>query len=122
MLDEAQKLFKQLRDYADTQFALFKLETAKRVSAVVSSLMAIILVALLGFVAVLLLSLAAAYWLGSILGSVPLGLTIVGAFYILLCIIVWLSREKILRIPVMNEMIKQLFPNKEGNNQPEQEK
>lgn len=109
MFEESQKLLEQMREYLDTRIDLIKLQTAKKLSAVISSIMGLILAAMFGFIAVLMFSMALAWWLSDITGSLPLGFSIVGLLFVILCGGLWLGREKILRIPVMNEIIKQLF-------------
>ncbi len=110
MLDKIEDLINQLRAYADTRIAIAKLEVARKSSQMLSSAIAIILVALIFFLFMLMISIAGAWALGKWFNSMPLGFLAMGVFYLVICIIIWASREKVLRLPIMNAMIKQLFP------------
>ena len=110
MLDKIEGLINQLRAYADTRIALAKLEGAKKISHLLSSFMAIVMVALIFFLFMIMISIAGAWALGTWFNSMPLGFLAVAVFYLLVCMIIWGSREKMLRVPIMNSMIKKLFP------------
>jgi hypothetical protein len=62
-------------------------------------------------------SIAAAYALSAWIGKMYAGFLIVSGIYFLLGIIIWNGREKFLRIPVMNAMIRQLLKKDEENEQ-----
>ncbi len=117
MLDKIEDLFHQLRAYADTRIAIAKLEAAKKSSAILSSLIAVIMVAFIAFLFILMLSIAGAWALGVWLDSMPLGFLFAGVFYLIICLFIWNGREKILRIPIMNKMIIEMFPDKAEKDQ-----
>lgn len=110
MLAKIEELINQLKAYADTRIALAKLEAARKTSQVLSSAIAFILVALVFFLFMLMISIAGAWALGDWFGSMPLGFLVVAVIYLIICLIIWASREKFLRVPIMNSMIRQLFP------------
>jgi hypothetical protein len=110
MLTKIEELLDQLKAYADTRIALAKLEAAKKISHLLSSAIAFILVALLFFLFMLMISIAGAWALGNWFHSMPLGFLVVGIVYLIVCLFIWTSREKFLRVPIMNSMIMQLFP------------
>lgn len=113
MMEKFQSLLEQLKDYSETRITLLKLETAKKVSGGVSMAVALFSVALLGFLAIFLMSVAAAWALGRWIDSMPLGFLIIGAVYALICVIIWKAKERILRLPVMNALIREFFTEKE---------
>lgn len=110
MLDKIEQLIDQLKSYADTRITLAKLEAAKKTSQVLSSMIAFVLVALIFFLFVVMISIAGALALGSWFGSMPLGFLAVGIIYLVICLVIWTSREKTIRAPIMTGMIRQLFP------------
>lgn len=111
MIDKIEGLVNQLKSYADTRIALAKLEGARKVSDVISSIVATLMVALIMFLFITMVSIAGAIALGKWFGSMPLGFLAVGVLYLLACIVIWKAREKMLQVPIMNGMLKKLFPN-----------
>ena len=54
-------------------------------------------------------SIAAALALSAWIGKMYAGFLIVAGIYLLIGIIVWNARERLLRIPIMNSIINQMF-------------
>ncbi|PWT76794.1 MAG: hypothetical protein C5B59_05555 [Bacteroidetes bacterium] len=98
-----------LKTYVSTKIEEAKLSAADRVSDVLSVFIAKLLTSLLFFLFVLFASTSAAYAIGSKLGRTWLGFLIVALSYLLLGWIVWIARERLLRIPIMNSIIRRLF-------------
>ncbi|MFI5151863.1 MAG: phage holin family protein [Chitinophagales bacterium] len=98
-----------LKRYVNGKISQVKLGAAEKTSDILSVLIARTLVAIVFFFFVLLASEALAYGLGEYLGKNWLGFLIVAAFYLLAGVIIWKTKEKILRIPIMNGLIRRLF-------------
>jgi hypothetical protein len=98
-----------VKDYVETRIAAVKLETAARASKIVSNLAAVFIILGILFLFFVFASVAAALALSAWIGKAYAGFLIIAAFYLLLVMIIWTGRERILRIPIMNSMIKQLF-------------
>ena len=98
-----------LKRYVNTKISQVKLGAAEKTSDILSVLIARALVAIVFFFFVLLASEALAYGLGEYLGKNWLGFLIVAAFYLLAGVIIWKTRERTLRIPIMNSLIRRLF-------------
>lgn len=106
---QMENLAKNARSYFKTRVEVVKLNAAAKVSTVTSKVIAGIIVGVV-FVFVLLFGgMAAGYGLGAWLGKTYLGFLIVTGFYLLAGVIVLLARERLIRIPIMNSIIKQLF-------------
>jgi len=101
------------KKYLNTRIAQVKLGAAEKTSDILSVLIARLLVAVVFFFFILFASTAAAYSLGALMGAAWAGFLIVAAFYLLAGLIIWAARERLLRIPIMNRIIRRLF-----NNQP----
>jgi hypothetical protein len=114
-----EELVKNARSYFKTRVEVVKLNAAAKVSLVTSRLIAAIIVGVV-FVFVLLFGgMAAGYGLGEWLGKTYLGFLIVTGFYLLVGIIVLAARERLIRIPIMNSIIQQLF--KENDHEKDKE-
>jgi Putative Actinobacterial Holin-X, holin superfamily III len=111
---KVETIAEQLRDYVNVKIAQTKLSVAEKTSKLVSVIIAAMIAGMVFFFAVLYAGMAAAYCIGDWLNSTWLGFLIVTGIYVLLGIIIWLSKEKLIRLPVMNAIILQLF-NKEDN-------
>ncbi len=104
-------------DYVNTKVASVKLGAAAKSSKVLSNFFARIIVACIFLLFLVFASIAAAFALSAWIGKMYAGFLIISGIYFLLGIIVWKGREKFLRIPIMNGMIRQLFKNDEEDEQ-----
>ncbi len=102
-----------IKDYVNTRMEYVKLSAAEKSSAVIANVIAVFAVAIVFIFFIIFAGMALAFGLAAWLGSTWLGFLIVAALYLLLGVIVWVARGKIIRMPVMNSMIQQLFVNEE---------
>lgn len=110
-----EELAQHARDYINTRIEVVKLNAAEKTSLVVSRVMAAIAVAVVFIFFIFFAGIAAAYALAGWLGEVYWGFLIVAGLFLLAGIIVWFARERLIRIPVMNAIIHQLFKEKEDH-------
>ncbi|MBS1510299.1 MAG: phage holin family protein [Bacteroidetes bacterium] len=99
-----------VKKYINNRAAAAALTAAEKTSAVVANIIAGIVVAAIILPAVILLGFAAAVVLNNHMGSFWLGFMITGLIFIIAAVVIWRFRESIIRIPVMNHMIKQMTP------------
>ena len=97
-----------VKEYINTRVELTKLQIAEKTSLVVSQLIAGAIVALFFLLFLIFGSIAGAWALSTWLGKPYLGFLIVAGIYLVLGIIVWAGRGRLLRFPIMNAIIKQL--------------
>jgi hypothetical protein len=93
----------------DTRLDTVKLSVAEKTSALLANVLAGIVVALVFICFIFFGSIALALLLGSWMGAWWLGFLIVAGIYLLLGLITWLARGRLIRLPIMNAMIRQLF-------------
>lgn len=98
-----------LKQYVNTKVAQAKLGAAESISDVASVFIAKMMAGFVFFLFVLFGSGAAALAIGDAFGKPWLGWLLVAGFYLLLGLIIWWARERILRIPIMNAIINRLF-------------
>lgn len=102
-------LIERAKDYAETRIDLLKLKAIDKSSSGISLAVTMIVVILLGFIILLLLTIGIALLLGDLLGKSYYGFFIVAAFYIIAGLVMYSFREKWLKIPIANSMIKKLL-------------
>jgi len=116
MLEELEKIRKEIREYLGVRFDLLRLQIAENISGILSKTATLIITGYLLFFILLFLSIAAGYFFASLLGSNELGFLCVAGFYTLLLLIFMLFRKRIIERPVIRTVIKLLFP-KTGDNE-----
>jgi hypothetical protein len=109
LFSKAEDLAANLKEYVNTRIDSLKLNAAEKSSIIVANAVARLIVAILILFFLMLGSVALSLVLGIWIGKTWAGFLIVGGFYLLLSLIVWTARGKLIRMPVMNSMIQQLF-------------
>lgn len=107
--EKIEELAGNVKQYVNSKIDAVKLSAAEKSSVIISNLIAGLLVAGVFLFFLIFVSIAAALLLGSWLGKMWAGFLMMAGFYLLVAIIVWTARESIIRLPVMNAIIKQLF-------------
>lgn len=102
-----------MRSYIDTSREYYKLKAFKIASQGTSGLVKGLMVGILGAMALLFLSLAAAWAIGNALGGIAYGLLTVGAGYIVLAVIAYLLRNKINK-PLLIKLSQYYFHDNEN--------
>ncbi len=102
-------LAERARDYINTSVQLAKLKIVNKVSSAASSLVTMIVLPLLILVVLILFSVGFSFWLGKILGAYHYGFFIIGAFFILVIILIYKFRDKWLKMPVANSLIENIL-------------
>ncbi len=113
---KVEELAGTIKDYADTRMELVKLNIAEKSSAVIANLIGGFIVVVVFLFFIIFASTALAVGLGEWFGNTWLGFLIVGFLYLLTGTAVWAARGKIIRLPIMNALIKQLFTNDDEDN------
>ncbi len=96
-------------DLAETKAELWKLGAAGKISETVSSLMSVIATAMLIGLAVITLSFGVAFWIGSEMGELSYGFFIVGGFYLLIGLLVFVFRRDWIKKPINNLVINKII-------------
>jgi hypothetical protein len=102
------KLIGHVIECAETRFDLVAIDIQDKVSEILASMASIALVAmLLGFV-VLLVSIGAAMYLSEYFESAFIGFILLAAFYLVVAVIVWVARARLVKLPVINAVLKKI--------------
>jgi hypothetical protein len=102
-------LAERLKAYLNTRLSQLKLSAAEKTAKVSSVLIAVLLAALVFFLFLTIFSMGIALLIGELLGSYWLGFLIMSGLILLLGIWGWISKDRWLRIPIMNMLIGILF-------------
>ena len=110
-----EELADTIKEYVNTRIESVKLSAAEKSSAVIANVLAGLIVALVFFFFIIFASIALSFGLGEWIGKTWAGFLIVAFLYLLAGIVVWAARGKIIRLPLMNALIRQLFSNEDDN-------
>ena len=99
-MNEFQQLFEQLKKYLELQRQNVSVTTAEGMSKVLSAVVVALLFIMIGSVMLLLLSFAAAYWLGDMMENNALGFLILFAIVSIILLVIWLNRKKWISEPM----------------------
>ena len=102
-----EELFYKLKDYADTRIDLFKLKAISKVSGVLSSVISGVVLVLLFFMVLICITIGFALLIGNALGQIWLGFLIMAGIYIVIGLIMFMSRAKFIKTPISNKFIKE---------------
>ncbi|OSZ77623.1 hypothetical protein CAP36_14720 [Chitinophagaceae bacterium IBVUCB2] len=112
---KAEEMADNVKDYINTRIESAKLSVAEKSSKLMANAMAAIIVTAILFFFFLFAGIALSLVLGEWVSNTWAGFLIVAALYLLIGLIVWSCREKIIRLPIMNALIKQFFADDEEN-------
>lgn len=98
-----------VKAYVNTQIELLKLQLTDKISAAGSTIFSSVLLVLTIISCIFFLSCWAALYLSARIGDIYSGFAIVGGFYLLLSIILFVARKQILVTPIRSQLIKVLF-------------
>ena len=107
--DKIEELAGNIKKYVNTRIDAAKLSAAEKSSAMISNLIAGLFVAGVFLLFIIFASIALALLVGIWIGKIWAGFLVVAGLYMLLGLVVWTAREKIIRLPIMNALIKQFF-------------
>lgn len=106
---KAEDLAEHIKEYINVQVATAKLGAAEKTSKLAANLIAAAIAVIVFIFFLLFASIALAFVFSKLTGEYYLGFLIVAGIYLLLGLITWALKERMLRIPIMNKMLEQLF-------------
>jgi hypothetical protein len=102
-------LIDQSKDFVETQIELTKLKAIDKSADVLSTAIVMVTVIFFGSLFVIFVSVGLALVLGNWLGSNQYGFLIVGAFYGLLLLLVYLKKDRWIKTPIANGLINKML-------------
>ena len=113
--NDTESLVDEAKEYLNTRPAQLKLSFAEKTSRIAALMIAVVMSALVFFLVLVLISVAGAIAIGNWLENYWLGFLVIAAIILLAGFILWLAKDRLLRIPVMNVLIKVMFDEDEKN-------
>ena len=112
---KVESLVNELKEYVNIRVAQAKLSIAEKLSRILAYMISILMAALVFFLFLVLASVAAAIVIGQWLENIWLGFIIVACLCLLLGVLLWASKDRLVRQPIMNTLIKLLFETDSDN-------
>ncbi len=106
--DEMNALLEKAKDLAETKAEIFKLKIARKVTLTLSGILVMLFVAVAAMLALIIISIGVALWLGNKLGEPSYGFFIVGLFYMIAGLICYVLRKTVLKDPISNYIIDKI--------------
>lgn len=102
-------LFDRAGAYFETRMDLLKMKSVDKSSAALSSFVSGLALFFILSVSVIITSIGVALWLGELTGKTYFGFYIVGGFYFIIGIILYLFRKQIVEGPVADSFINKVI-------------
>jgi hypothetical protein len=110
---KVEELAGEVKEYFNTRLDSVKLDAAEKTSKVTADLIAGVMAAVIFLLFFLFINFTLAYALAEWIGKTWAGFLIVSGFYLLAGIFIWVVRQKLIGLPLMNRMIGILFKPRE---------
>ena len=109
------KLLLEFKKYLELQKEFVKLDATEKMTVILSAILIVTVLLLLGSIVFLFLTFALAYYLGDVLGSLSLGFGLISAFILLLTVIFYLNRNRMVIQPMARFMTKLILTKEDGS-------
>jgi len=110
---KAEEFGEHLKEYFNNRVSSAKLNAAEKSSAIIANFISKAITFLVFVFFIVFASIALSLKLGKMIGELYSGFLIVASIYLLLGILTWFLRERILKNPIMDAMLYQLFKTNE---------
>lgn len=108
-MNQVEGLFGELREYVALRIQIAQLKFSSKSSLVASSVLTYMLVFMVAFFFILVLTIGVSLWIGSLMGEWYLGFMIMAGVYLMIGLIIYIFRNKWVRIPLNNLIVKEIF-------------
>jgi hypothetical protein len=105
-------LYEKAKEYTQTTIELYKLIAAEKTAEVLASLVFRIVFLFLAAFFILFSSIGLSFYLGELLHSTAIGFLLVSFVYLILAILLYSFRDKWIKAPISNLIIKELLYSK----------
>jgi len=105
---KVESIIQHIRQYLEAKWELFLLNSSDKASGLISSIASILLIAVSMIFVLLFLSVAAAILIGRAYNDFSIGFLYVGLFYLVVSIVLYVFRNSLIKIPVINKILEAL--------------
>lgn len=116
IFDKAEEMVGNIKEYVNNGLNDIKLKVAEKTSAIIANLVAGLMTVFVFLLVIIFGGITLSFGLGEWIGKIWLGFLVVTIIYLLLGVIIWKLRKRIIQFPIMNAILDQLM-----NNQDEQD-
>jgi hypothetical protein len=102
-------LIDKSKDFLDNKIELARLKTIDKSADVLSSVVVMVSMLVIGTLVIVFFSVGLALFLGGLLGSYHDGFFVVGGFYAIVLLILYVQRDKWIKIPISRELINKML-------------
>lgn len=106
-------LLEKAEDYSKTTIELFKLNAIDKLADVVSSFFSRLTIFMTVALSLLIVNIGLALWIGKLLGDSFYGFFVIGSFYAIIAVPLYIFRQQWIKYPVSNSIIKEMLKQKE---------
>ena len=104
-----EELFQKLKEYADVRLNLFKLKSINKFAGFMSLVITLIILIIIFSTILFCITIAAALVIGEWVGKIYFGFFIVGGIYLIIGLVIYSMRDKLIKTKVSNKLIKELI-------------
>ena len=102
-------LFERAEDYTKTTIDLVKLTAVDKTADVLSSLISRLTVSIIFVLFAFLVNIGLSFWVGELVGKIYYGFFIVSSIYLVLAIVLYIVKDKVLKITISNFIIAKML-------------
>lgn len=107
--ERATDWFDAVTEYAEARWNLGVLDLSEKAAKSVSSIVSGLIIGIMGGLMMFFMSISLAWYIGQQLSNMPLGFLIVGLIYGFFGIILFVIREKFIKLPIINAFIHNFY-------------
>ncbi len=107
--DSIKTLIDKSKDYLETKFELARLKTIDKSADVLSAVVVMVSMIFIGSLVIILVSIGLSLLIGSLLGAYHYGFFIMGAFYAVILLVLYVQRNKWIKTPIANGLINKML-------------
>src|ERR1035437_5612938 len=104
-----EELFQKIKEYADVRLNLFKLKSINKFAGFMSLSITLIILIVIFSTILLCITIGAALLIGEWVGKIYYGFFIVGGIYLIIGLVIYTLRGKVIKTKVRNKLIKELI-------------
>lgn len=104
-----EELMESLKSYISTNFDLIKYQGIERATVIIADLVVNVLVGMMLLFFVFFISLWACFYISALFGDNYSGIAIVAGFYLLIGVIIYMVRKKMIIKPLRNIIVRNIF-------------
>lgn len=114
---KVEEMAEHVKEYVNNHITSAKLSIAEKTSGVLSNIIAVAIVLMVFVFFLVFSSVALAFVFAKLTGEYYWGFLIVAGIYLLFGVLVWVLRVRLLKLPIMNAILQQLFKDEEEGNE-----